>query len=154
MYRKTNHAIQNNSKLSIYWYMMLFSHWLFWFKNWRFSTNSCKEFIIQGRRKLFLYGGGGRREGAEKKLKKTMAETSQSSPPENQFRTKVLMIQNLLFGFFIFFENIISGIQLFYIRSNVHVVIRFFFISDFLAESLNANKTSKKNHSFYNTVSL
>ena len=73
-----------------------------------------------------------------------MAETSQSSPPENQFRTKVLMIQNLLFGFFIFFENIISGIQLFYIRSNVHVVIRFFFISDFLAESLNANKTSKK----------
>ena len=94
-------------------------------------------------------GGGGR--GLRKK---TMAETSQSSPPENQFRTKVLMIQNLLFGFFIFFENIISGIQLFYIRSNVHVVIRFFFISDFLAESLNANKTSKKNHSFYNTVSL
>ena len=45
---------------------------------------------------------------------------------------------------FFLFENIISGIQLFYIRSNIHVVIRFFFISDFLAESLKANKTSKK----------
>ena len=26
--------------------MALFSHWLFWLKNWRFSTNSCKEFIV------------------------------------------------------------------------------------------------------------
>ena len=25
---------------------MLFSHWLFWLKNLRFSTKSCKEFII------------------------------------------------------------------------------------------------------------
>ena len=24
---------------------VLFSHWLFWLKNWRFSTNSCKGFI-------------------------------------------------------------------------------------------------------------
>ena len=56
--------------------------------------------------------------------------------------------------FFFFFENIISGIQLFYIRSNAHVVIRVFFVSDFVAESLKANKTSKKDHSFYNTVSL
>ena len=62
------------------------------------------------------------------------------------------MIQNLLFGFF--FENIISDIQLFYICSIVPVVIRVFFISDFLVERLNANKTSKKDHSFYNTVSL
>ena len=30
----------------IYWYMMLFSHRLFWLKNWRFSTNSCKKFIV------------------------------------------------------------------------------------------------------------
>ena len=68
------------------------------------------------------------------------------------------MIQNLVWIFilfyFIFFENIILGIQLFYIRSNVPVVIRVLFISDFLAESLKANKTSKKDHSFYNTVSL
>ena len=32
-YRKTNYAIQNNSKLAIYWYMTLFSHWLFRLKN-------------------------------------------------------------------------------------------------------------------------
>ena len=25
--------------------MILFSHWLFWLKNWRFSANSCKGFI-------------------------------------------------------------------------------------------------------------
>ena len=62
------------------------------------------------------------------------------------------MIQNLLFGFF--FENIISDIQLFYICSIVPVVIRVFFISDFLVERLKANKTSKKDHSFYNTISL
>ena len=62
------------------------------------------------------------------------------------------MIQNLLFGYF--FLNIILGIQLFYIWSNIPVVIIVFFISDFLAKSLKANKTSKKDHSFYNTVSL
>ena len=45
-YRKTNYAIQNNRKLAIYWYMMLFSHWLFWLKNCRLSTNSCKDFVI------------------------------------------------------------------------------------------------------------
>ena len=32
-YRKTNYVIQNNSKLAIYWYMTLFSHWLFRLKN-------------------------------------------------------------------------------------------------------------------------
>ena len=63
------------------------------------------------------------------------------------------MIKNLLFEFF-FLESIIFGIQLFKICSNVPVVIRVFFISDFLAERLKANKTSKKDHSFYNTVSL
>ena len=26
--------------------MMLFSHWLFSLKNWRFSTISCKGFIV------------------------------------------------------------------------------------------------------------
>ena len=26
--------------------MMLFSHWLFWMKNWRFSANSCEGFIV------------------------------------------------------------------------------------------------------------
>ena len=69
----------------------------------------------------------------------------------------MLMVQNLLFGFFFFFflfENIISGILLFYICSNARVVIRVFFVSDFVAESLKANKTSKKDHSFYNTVLL
>ena len=52
-------------------------------------------------------------------------------------------------GYFV--GNIISGIQLFYICSNVPVdIIRVFLISDFLAESLK----SKKDHSFYNTVLL
>ena len=37
-YLKTNYSIQNNSKLAIYWYMMLLSHWLFWLKNCHFST--------------------------------------------------------------------------------------------------------------------
>ena len=31
--------------------MMLFIHWLFWLKNWRFSTNNSKGFIVS----LFLY---------------------------------------------------------------------------------------------------
>ena len=39
-------VIQNNSKLAISWYMMLFSHGLFWLKNWHFLTSSCKGFII------------------------------------------------------------------------------------------------------------
>ena len=62
------------------------------------------------------------------------------------------MIQNLLIRSF--FLNIISGKELFYVRSNVPVVIRVFLISDFLEESLKANKTSKKYHSFCNTVLL
>ena len=40
-----------------------------------------------------------------------------------------------------------------FILKNI-MVIRVVFISAFLAESLKANKTSKKDHSFYNTVSL
>ena len=62
------------------------------------------------------------------------------------------MIQNLLIRSF--FLNIISGKELFYVRSNVPVVIRVFLISDFLEESLKANKTSKKYHSLYHTVLL
>ena len=55
------------------------------------------------------------------------------------------MIQNL------FFDFIISGIQLFYIRLNVPVdIIRVFLFSDLLVECLKA----KKDHSFYNTVLL
>ena len=38
LYRKTNYVIQNNSILAIYWYTILFSHWLFWLKYCRFST--------------------------------------------------------------------------------------------------------------------
>ena len=41
----TNYSTKNNSKLAIYWYLMLFSDWLFWLKNCRFSTNSCKGFL-------------------------------------------------------------------------------------------------------------
>ena len=53
------------------------------------------------------------------------------------------MIQNIIFGFFIFhffffFENIISGIQRSHIRPHVSVnIIRdFFLFSDFLEESI------------------
>ena len=57
-----------------------------------------------------------------------------------------------------FFENIISDMQLFYICPQVPVnIIRVFLILAFLAESLKANKktkTSKKGHSFYNTILL
>ena len=54
-----------------------------------------------------------------------------------------------------FFENIISGIQIFYICPDVPVdIIRVFLISDFLAESLKANKNLQKNHTCYNTVLL
>ena len=40
--------------------MKLFSHWLFWFKNWRFSTNVCKWFIVSlnsdfGNSTIFVY---------------------------------------------------------------------------------------------------
>ena len=40
--------------------MKLFSHWLFWFKNWRFSTNVCKGFIVSlnsyfGNSTIFVY---------------------------------------------------------------------------------------------------
>ena len=53
------------------------------------------------------------------------------------------MIQNLVFGS-LFFENIISGMQLFYICSNVPVNIRVLLISAFLAESLKASKNQRK----------
>ena len=43
--------------------------------------------------------------------------------------------------YYSFFENVISGIQVFYITPVVLVgIIRAFFILDFLAESLKANK--------------
>ena len=32
--------------------MRLFSYWQFWLKNWRFSTNSCKRFIVSLRKKV------------------------------------------------------------------------------------------------------
>ena len=48
------------------------------------------------------------------------------------------MIQNLIFR--IFYENVISGIQRFYICRDVPVDIsEFFLIPDFLEESLKAN---------------
>ena len=57
------------------------------------------------------------------------------------------MIQNLIFNVF-FFENIFSGIRLFYIRPQVPVDIIsvFFLTSDILAESLKASKITKKDH--------
>ena len=63
------------------------------------------------------------------------------------------MIQNLISG--VFFDNIISGIQIFIF---VHIFLWtssvFFLISDFLVEILKANKTSEKYQLFYNPVSL
>ena len=51
----------------------------------------------------------------------------------------------------ILFFNIISDIQLFYIRSKAPVdIIRVFLISDLLAESLKG----RKDHAFYSTVLL
>ena len=48
------------------------------------------------------------------------------------------MIQNFIFGILF---NIITGIQLFYIHPHISVhIIRVFFISDFLAEILKADK--------------
>ena len=63
------------------------------------------------------------------------------------------MTQNLLIGF-CFFRKYYFRHKIFYIRGNVPVVIRVFLISDFLEESLKANKTSKKYHSLYHTVLL
>ena len=55
-----------------------------------------------------------------------------------------------------FFENIISGIQLFYIRPHVPVVIiRVSFLFQIFQQRVSKpRKTSQKDHSFYNTVSL
>ena len=63
-----------------------------------------------------------------------------SIPQKIKFWCKVWMIQNLIFV--IFFENIISGMQLIYILPHLPVdIIRFLKkISDFLAVSLKANK--------------
>ena len=60
------------------------------------------------------------------------------------------MIQNLIFKI-CFFENIFSGIQLFYIR--LHVPVDIFRASSVQKVSKSA-KITKKDHSFYNTVSL
>ena len=49
-YRKTDHAIQNNNKWTIWWYMMLFIHCFFWLKNWWFSINICKGLLYPYRR--------------------------------------------------------------------------------------------------------
>ena len=34
--------------------MRLFNYWQFWLKNWRFSINSCKGFIVSVRKKVLL----------------------------------------------------------------------------------------------------
>ena len=34
--------------------MILFSHWLFWLKNWRFSTNSSQGFIVSLKDRAFV----------------------------------------------------------------------------------------------------
>ena len=44
-----------NCVSEIYWYMVLFSHRLFWLKNWRFSTKSCKRFIVSWKWHCFTY---------------------------------------------------------------------------------------------------
>ena len=63
------------------------------------------------------------------------------------------MIQNLISG--VFFDNIISGIQIFiFVHTFLWTSSVFFLISDFLVEILKANKTSEKYHLFYNPVSL
>ena len=38
--QKNKSCHKNSNKLTIWWYMMLFIHCVFWLKNWRFSTNS------------------------------------------------------------------------------------------------------------------
>ena len=55
-----------------------------------------------------------------------------------------------------FFENIISGIQLFYISAHVTVgIIRVFFqFQIFKYKVSKPTKTSEKDHSFYKTVSF
>ena len=60
------------------------------------------------------------------------------------------MIQNLILGI-LFFENITSGIQCFYICPDVPVDITsvIFLISDFLSEVSTPTKTSKKDHTKY-----
>ena len=63
------------------------------------------------------------------------------------------MIKNLTFGV-LFFENIVSGIHIFYIRPHIPVnIVRAF--SNFRFSNVSkSTKTSGKDHSFYNTVSL
>ena len=61
------------------------------------------------------------------------------------------MIQNLIF--------VILFLKIFFRAYNfiTHVpvdIIRVFFIPEFIAENLKANKNQPKNHSFCNTVSL
>ena len=62
------------------------------------------------------------------------------------------MIQNLI----LFFENIILGVKLFNICPHVPVgIIRVFLNFSFSCKSVSKpTKTSEKDHSFYNTVSL
>ena len=59
------------------------------------------------------------------------------------------MIQNLILGI-LFFENITSGIQCFYICPDVPVDITrvIFLISDFLLEVSTPTKTGKQDHTF------
>ena len=53
--RKSIYINQNNKKLTILSYMMLFSDLLFWLKEWRLSRNRCKGGLIRWN---FSFTGG------------------------------------------------------------------------------------------------
>ena len=64
------------------------------------------------------------------------------------------MIQNLTLGI-IFLKTLFWPYKFFiFLHTFQWTLSELFSISDFLTESLKANKTSEKDHSFYNTVSL
>ena len=86
----------------------------------------------------------------KKQQKKHRLKCSKVIPPKTETLTKIKMIQNLIFlGLFL---------KIFFRAYNFspHVpvdIIRAFFNPEFVAENFKANKTSQKDHPFYNTVS-
>ena len=86
--------------------------------------------IVQDRRNLF-YGEGAESKcqppwmADDEKLKKTLAKTPSSSPQKRNLDQNVNDSKCHIWNSF--YENIILGIRLFYIRSNVRDIIRISF---------------------------
>ena len=122
------------------------------------------KLVVTGPQEAFLWWWRGG--GAEQKCRSPWLANDEKRPKavpkKKKFGPKYKLFKNLIFGFFFFFENIISDIKSFYNSPKVPqdiIRVSFFLILDFPLESLKANKNQRKRshilqYSFAQKISL